>query len=230
MTSIAVLVPWRPGCEWRERAWAAIRGQYEASGYQVVEGTTDVDGFSRTQAILDARARSDADVFVIADADVFGDITDEAIDHTIGHGWAIPHNLLHRLSPDSTLQVLAGADWRGLPLSNDNQQDRRPYRIHEAGTLLTITAHAFDTAPPDPRFVGWGQEDAAWADALRTLVGPPWRGAVDLVHLWHPAEPRRTRVVGNNDNLALLRRYRAAAGNPEQMRQLIAEHAAIPAV
>ena len=222
---VAVLVPWRAGCDWRERSWAWVRARYEAAGLAVIAGTTDVDGFSRTQAILDARARSDADVFVIADADVFGDIADEPIDSTLAHGWAVPYNVLHRLSPESTMQVLGGADWHGLPLSTDNEQDRRPYRIHEAGTLLTITAAAFDIAPPDPRFVGWGQEDAAWATALRTLVGPPWRGDADLVHLWHPAEPRRTRVIGNNSNVALLRCYRAAAGNPAQMRQLIAEHA-----
>lgn len=230
MTSIAVLVPWRPGCEWRERSWVVLRDRYEALGFEVVTGTTDVAGFSRTQAILDARRRTTADLFVVTDADVFGELTGEAFTETLAHGWAVPHGLLHRLSPDSTLQALDGADWRGLPLSSDNSQDRRPYRVHEGGTLLTITSTAFDLAPPDPRFVGWGQEDDAWACALRTLVGPPWRGDADLVHFWHPAAPRRNRVVGNPANVALLRRYKAAAGNPEQMRRLVAEHSATAAI
>jgi hypothetical protein len=191
-------------------------------GYEVVEGTTDVPGFSRTQAILDARARTDADVLVIADADVFAD-PQPLTDWAITHGWAVP-GILHRLSEDSTRLVLAGDDWRGLPLSTDNPQDSKPYRVHEAGTLLAVTAEAFDLAPPDPRFVGWGQEDDAWAAALRTLVGPPARTGVDVVHLWHPPEPRKSRVVGNDANRALARRYQTARSRG-LMRTLIAEHA-----
>jgi len=219
VTRVAVLVPWRPGCPWRERAWEHIRARYEHVGVDVVTGTTDVPGFSRTQAILDARSRSTADVFVVADADVIPvDSLDErgqgamwvGVDQALERGWSVPHGLLHRLSPDATEQLYAGADWRGLPLSTDNQQDSRPYRVHEGGTFLIVEASAFDEAPPDPRFVGWGQEDDAWAHALRTLIGRPWRGSADLVHCWHPAEPRRTRIVGNDANVRLLARYRHA--------------------
>lgn len=221
--SVAVLVPFRGGCPWRERAWAWVHARYEAQGYDVIVGTTAAKGFSRTQAILDARTQTDADVLVISDADVFCDGIADAIDQAESHGWAVPHRLIHRLSEAATHRVLLGDDWRGQSLSQDNPQDRKPYKGHEAGTLLVTTADAFDTAPPDPRFVGWGSEDDAWSLALRSLVGAPWRGDTDLVHCWHPPEPRQSRVVGNPHNARLLRRYRAARRSPQLMAELIEE-------
>jgi hypothetical protein len=158
---------------------------------------------------------------VISDADVVCDGLRSLAAAALEHGWAVP-GLLHRLSEDSTWRVLAGEDWRGLPLSADNPQDRRPYRVHPGGTLLAVTAEAFDTAPPDPRFVGWGQEDDALAAALRCLVGPEWRVDADVVHLWHPPQPRASRVVGNTANRALARRYHKAR-TPAAMRQLVEE-------
>lgn len=220
--STAVLVPWTAGCPHRERAWEWAQARYEAAGLEVLTGTSTTPEFSRTQAILDARARTTADVLVVVDSDVWCDDLDELVALAVSHGWAVPGRL-HRLSPDSTDQVLAGVPWHGLPLSTDNPQDRKPYRIHPAGTLLAITAAAFDLAPPDPRFVGWGQEDDAWACTLRTLVGRPGRSTADVVHLWHPPQPRRDRRVGNAVNLALFHRYRAASGNKARIRQLVEE-------
>lgn len=223
--TVAVLVPFKPGCPWREKAWTWVQGRYadQHPEWELITGTTDVDGFSRTQAILDARSKTDADIFVISDADVWTAGLAEAVAHADETGWAIPHLLIHRLAESSTLRVLGGAEWRGQQLSTDNPQDSRPYRGHEAGTLLVMTADAFDGAPPDPRFVGWGQEDDAWAITLRTLRGSPWRGKADLVHLWHPAEPRQTRVTGNDANKALLRRYQRANRRREVMESLIEE-------
>lgn len=220
---IAVLVPFRGGCAWRERAWSWVRCRYERAGYDAVVGSSDAEGFSRTQAILDARQQSDAEVFVVADADVWPEGLELGIERALLHGWSVPNRMLHRLSDESTTRVLAGEDWRGLPLSTDNPQDSRPYRVHPGGTCLVVTAEAFDTAPPDPRFVRWGQEDDAWAATLSTLVGKPWRGEADIVHLYHPAEPRKTRAVGNDANKALLRRYHNASRAPDLMHGLVEE-------
>lgn len=189
----------------------------------LIEGRTDVAGFSRTQAALDGRAKADADVYLVADADVWVEGLGQAVNEALSHGWAIPHTLIHRLSPSSTEMVLGGSDWRGLPLSTDNQQDRRPYRGHETDTICAFRRDAFDAAPPDPRFVGWGQEGDAWSLALRTLVGAPWRGTEDLVHLWHPPQERKSRVVGNDRSMALLGRYRNAKNDPAAMTSLVDE-------
>jgi hypothetical protein len=214
--TVAVLVPFRGGCPHRERAWSWVRSHYERAGFEVVVGTSDAEGFSRTQAILDARSQTDADMLVIADADVLVDDLAPAIDAAVERGWAIPHFRLHRLTKTSTERVYAGSDWHGLALAED------PYRGNEAGTMLVLTADAFDTAPPDPRFVGWGSEDVAWSMALRALVGPPWRGTADLVHLWHPPQPRKSRIVGNDRIAGLIDRY-ALAGSADAIREIVEE-------
>jgi len=218
--TVSVLVPFRAGCPWREEAWEWVRPHF--APYEVVVGSCADGPFNRSEAILDAASRAAGDIFVVSDADVWCDPT-EAIEQADRLGWAVPHNLIHRLSPESTSKVLAGADWRGLPLSSDNHQDRKPYRGNETGTLVVIRRDVLFDVPPDLRFVGWGQEDNAWGAALRTLVGKPWRGTDDLVHLYHPAQPRQSRVVGNPDSLNLWRRYRSARRSPALMRSLVDE-------
>lgn len=222
--NVSVLVPFRGGCPHRDRAWRFVRDWYlETTDWQIVLGDSTSAEFSRTQAILDAYSRADGDVLVVADADVICDGIPDALDHAQTSGWAVPHLLLHRLSAESTACVIEGIDWRGLPLSTDNQQDRKPYVGYEAGTLLVLTRDTFETAPPDPRFIGWGHEEEAWSTALRCLVGPPWRGTADLAHLWHPPAPRQARGKGSDANLNLYRRYRVARRDPAHMRALIDE-------
>ena len=223
--TVSVLVPFRGGEPHRDRAWGFVRAWYETTfpDWQIVVGTSDAEGFSRTQGILDAYSRAEGDVLVVADADCFTDGLPEAVGNVETMGWAIPHLMLHRLSADSTALVIEGVDWRGLPLSSDNRQDSKPYVGFETGTLLVITRDAFDCAPPDPRFVGWGHEEEAWSLALRRLVGAPWRGTADLVHLWHPPAERQARGRGNDANFNLYTRYRLARHDVKKMHALIEE-------
>lgn len=224
-SSVAVVIPWSDGCPQRERALAWVRGRYgqHHPDWPVILGRSSPGPFNRSEAILEGVRHTEAEIIVAADGDVWCDGLADAVAATAAAGWAVPHGLIHRLSETSTDAVLAGADWRLLPLSKDNAQDRRPYRGHEAGTLLVLRRDVLTTAPPDRRFVGWGHEDDAWAMALRTLVGPPWRGDADLVHLWHPPQARQSRRIGNPESLALVRRYEAARNRPDRMRSLIEE-------
>lgn len=223
--TVSVLVPWRAGCPWRERGRAWVHRWYatERPEWEYVEGHCAGGPFNRAEAIIDAFRRSTGELLVVADADVFGDGIGRALGKAREHGWSIPHRLLHRLSEASSDQVMAGRDWRGLPLSTDNKQDSRPYIGHETGTLVVLRRDVLLDVPPDVRFVGWGSEDDAWAAALRTLIGTPWRGSADLVHLWHPAQPRQSRTVGNEASRALCRRYLKARRDPAAMRALIDE-------
>lgn len=222
--TVSVLVPWRPGCDHRELAFRFMRARVAERhpSWELVVGECDPGPFNRSQAILAAasKASPDADVYVVHDADVFldGDLA-ESVDSARSHGWAVPHMMLHRLAEGATQAVMAGADWRGRPVA------QKPYRGNEAGTLIVLTRDVLDVVPPDRRFVGWGQEDDAWALALRCLIGEPWRGADDLVHLWHPPQERLNRRIGNQAGKALLGRYKRAANDPAAMRALIEEAA-----
>lgn len=224
-TDVAVLIPWRSGCEHRERAlrWTIDKYTHELPDAEIRLGACNPDlPFNRSEAILDAARHTGASVLVIADGDVYSPVT-EALEHVREHGWAVPHLLIHRLSEVSTERVHAGEDWWTLPLSRDNAQDRKPYKGNETGTLLVIRRELLFDIPPDVRCVGWGQEDQCWALALRCLHGPPWRGTHDLVHLWHPPQPRISRIIGSIESKALLRRYRTARRDPERMRRIVAE-------
>lgn len=221
--NVAVIFPWAAGCPYRETARRWVEAQYAEHhpDWPIVDGYSFREQFSRTRAILEGVASTDADMLVVADADAWCDNLAETVAHAEQTGWAVPHRMVHRLSPESTDKLIAGADWRGLPLSTDNSQDRKPYVGNETGTLVVLTREAFDTAPPDPRFVGWGQEDTSWASALHTLVGGPWRGTADLVHLWHPPQRRLSRRVGTREGETLAGRYRAAKFKPDLMRRLV---------
>lgn len=223
--NVSVLVPFTPGCPHRDAAWAWVREQYEAEfpAWEIVigDGATP-DGYSRSRGIIDAARHSTGDVLVVADADVWCH-PGLAILAAVQCGWAIPHTLIHRLRRTSTELVLEGAPWRGLPLSDESLQDSKPYKGNATGTLVVLRRDVFFDVPPDPRFVGWGQEDDAWGSALRCLVGQAWRGSDDLVHLWHPPQPRMNRATGNKAGKALATRYRHARKDPEAMRALIAE-------
>lgn len=241
---VAVLVPWRPSVEDRRQNWDFISFVWARlrPDWRIFSADSETDEFSRTQALLAARARADddTDVFVVADADCWvgsGHLT-RAVDEALAHGWAVPHELVYRVDEwwsrhiryDWTLGTLNGAlaHPEGLPLSRDNDQDSKPYKGNPTGTLAVFTREVFDRIPPDPRFVGWGQEDQAWAMALKCLHGKPWRGSAPLIHLWHPSEPRKSRVVGNDANWALLERYRAARLDPVRMAELVGEYRDAP--
>lgn len=222
--TVSVLVPFRAGCPYREKAWEWVQARYATDhpDWEVVTGASSDGPFNRSEAILNAAGHASGDVYVIADADVYCN-PQPAVEHAERAGWAIPHLLLHRLSEVASQRVLHGAAWRGQPLSTDNAQDSKPYRGNETGTLVVMRREVLQLVPPDRRFVGWGSEDVAWSLALNCLIGKPWRGSDDLMHLWHPAQPRKNRVVGSDLSYALLRRYRAARCKPIAMRALIEE-------
>lgn len=226
--SVAVVFPWRAGDPYREESFEWVKKRYSLiyPNWEQVTGDSSDGPFNRSEAILNGASKTNAGTLVIADSDVWCAANlKTAVRDAYLFGWSVPHHLIHRLSEASSASVLAGDDWRGLPLSEDNKQDFRPYRGHATGTLLVLSRATLETVPPDVRFVGWGSEDDAWNAALRTLVGPPRRGSADLVHLWHPSQPRQSRITGNPESAALLRRYLQADGRAPEMRRLLDETA-----
>ncbi len=163
------------------------------------------------------------DLLVIADADVWVD--PEAIRAAIvevdvgGVRWALPHRLVHRLTEEGTRLVLEGLSFESAV--DQFGYDREPYQGTVGGGMTIIDYDDYRSVPLDPRFVGWGQEDESWGDALRTMFQGRHRGMADMWHLWHPRMPRMAPGMGNVAGIHLRRRYATTRGHQDRMRRLI---------
>jgi hypothetical protein len=224
---VSVVIPYRSDGGERDRslAWLLTKLEAEHPDWQVHVVTDDGDGpFNRAALLRRGVTEVCGDIIVAHDADCWCPDLPEAVRQVQqGRSWVVPHTMVHRLSPESSARFMDGAALEGLPLSTDNPQDSRPYRGVVGGGVVVLTRSAFHQTPPDPRFAGWGGEDEAWGYALAAAVGKAARMGGPLVHLWHPPQPRQSRVVGNEENQALLRRYRKAKGHRQSMRRLAKE-------
>lgn len=214
--AVAVVVPCRLEDDHRRAAWSWVRNRYAEHhpDWEVVTGTC-TGPWVKAHAVADALAKTDADRLLIADADCWSDGLRKAVDGLDEWPWAIPHHLVHRLTEAATAAVLAGG-----PLEGPTTQ--QPYKGYPGGGFLALHRDLYERVPLDPRFIGWGQEDSAWYQALRRIAGAGWRGRADLWHLWHEPQPRMSRQLGSEASGELLHRYQMAS-TPEKMAALIAE-------
>ncbi|GAA4082769.1 hypothetical protein [Actinomadura miaoliensis] len=223
---VSIVVPWRPdGCH-RDAAWSYLRRLWEQryTGWQILEGRPPDGGWCKAAAVAAAVERAAGEVLVVADADVWCEGVQAAVDAvTAGAPWAVPHWHVHRLTETATAAVLAGGRLDGeLGGSRWRRLERQPYPGFAGGGLVVLPRVLYREVPLDPRFVGWGQEDECWALALTTIAGVPWRGEAPLWHLWHPPQPRTSSRWGSPASQALCRRYQAAR-TPAAMRRLLGE-------
>lgn len=185
----------------------------------VVARQPDTGPWRKAMAIHDGLADTTESTIVVADADVTmcwrpDDIATAVVQVASGsRPWAIPHGTVHRLTQDATTLALRHGIYPE-PGRRRNPSFLESYRGVPGGGIVVVSRTLIQEIPPDPRFVGWGQEDQAWARALTTLTGFPWRGRSPLYHLWHPPQRRLSRGVGSAEGLALWRRYRDAATRP----------------
>lgn len=191
--------------------------------WTLIEGSTGTGPWCKAQAVEEALQGVTAETLIVADADVWCDHLAPAVQAVLdGAPWAVPHWHLYRFDPDRTADALAGVD-----VFDPNDRDRlseNRYRGHAGGGIVVLPTATYRQIPLDPRFEGWGGEDDAWALALRTLAGKPWRTLVaPLWHLWHPPQERVTRRHGNDANVELLQQYRNARHQPGVMRRLVEE-------
>lgn len=220
--SIAVLVPWRTNDPARVEIWSWVlkRWQLRYPTFEVITGTPAEGPWSKGAAVADALRQTKAGTLIVADADVWCDGVQAAVMAVEQNRakWAMPHKVVKRLSQESTKAVLSGRTV--LDRSTDLIENHTARR---GGGLVVLSREVLEGVPMDPGFTGWGQEDESWAIALQTLAGPVWQGEIPLFHLWHPPAERQTRAIGSAESLARYRRYQEAAGNQEQMRNIISE-------
>lgn len=215
---VAVIIPWRDGCPHRERALHWVLDRYAARhpSWDVTIAPAPEGPWRKGAAIASALRTARADLVVVADADCWCGELDKAIQALRGgQPWAIPHQQVNRLTARATRALLDGQCVAGL--------EQPAYRGIEGGGFVISHRETLATIPMDPRFTGWGQEDESWSSALNCLLGPPWRGTADLIHLYHPAQVRLSRRRGSVEGWQLRRRYHVARRDPVLMRALLEE-------
>ena len=150
---VAVVVPFRPGCPHRERAWAYVRSLYAEHhpDWQVIEARAPEGEWCKGATLAPAIAACDAEIVTQCDADVWCDGLAAAIGAVeAGAAWALPHTLVHRLSEEGSAAVLADAPWQEQPLTQP------PYKGIEGGGIVVASREVIHSIPLDVRFTGWG--------------------------------------------------------------------------
>lgn len=230
--TVSVLVPWKSADPQRRRIWAYLKMLYTEveidleEHLEIVEGTYEGEGpWIKANAWADALARSTGDVVVFMDADCWIPRLVEAIRLLPDANWVQADNMILRFTEGATATILNGRSIMEAAAQTSPFEDTPRFANAGVGTILR--RGDAEAIPLDPRFVGWGWEDNAWADALTTLLGEPTRLPDSvLFHLWHEPQPDKDRTPrGSNPNWQLRRRYARAAHHPMQMKALIDEFA-----
>lgn len=212
MNEIAILVPYGNADTWRARALRTVTAWYARTLPDARVLIGGLDGpWCKARAVA-AALRQDvgAAILVVADADCLTPGLPQAIEAVRGGApWAVPHLKVHRFSRQATEAIHQGVA-PGSLTGRRSLLDQDPYKGYEGGGVTVLRRATYLDCPLDPGFVGWGQEDEAWALALNARHGPPWRGRAPLYHLWHEKPNRLNRYAGSEASLRRLAAYRAA--------------------
>jgi hypothetical protein len=239
MTTTAVLFPWLPGDPDRDAAagWVMSGWRTHLPDIEVLTSAASTRPgapWSKGAHLAGLLSRTAADIVVVSDVDCWippAEIRLAVEQIASGtYAWAIPHNFVRRLTRARTAQLMSSPALADELLVHESELAEPPYLGYLTGGVVAIRRDIAQGIPLDPRFVGWGGEDASWGAALRTSVGEPWRGRCDLLHLWHRPAPRLSRGRGSDANTALYQRYLAADGDLAVMQAILAEIDPSPAL
>lgn len=238
MTDISMIIPWRNragATSASTRARDLVIGHVcdEVGRVEVVLADDPNPGpFNRGRALDHGVARADGSLLLFHDADMvlpIGNLS-RAFDRLHWPdqpGYVVPFTSVAYLSQVGTTGVLAGDASFALDLITyptcGSLVDMRWERLSTGGVNVLTRDHYMRAGGFDPRFAGWGGEDAAFDLAVGTLVAPGAHIDGQAAHLWHPyATDRGTQQT--EVNMLLCRRYEQAWDDPDAMRALIAEH------
>jgi hypothetical protein len=212
MNDIAVLIPYGNETPWRKRALEHVQKWYA----QELENPRIQLGFGqqpwcKAKAVASALAPCAEPIVIVGDADCITPGLKQAV-RAVQQGaaaWAMPHLKVYRMGQIATNHIFEGVN-PGSLTGQTRWLDQHPYKGYEGGGITVMRRDVYLNCPLDPGFIGWGQEDEAWALALNGLYGPPWRGQAPLYHLWHEKPVRITRYAGSAESLARLGLYKKA--------------------
>lgn len=216
MNDIAVLIPYGNETPWRRMALEHVRKWYaeelESPRIQIGFGA---EPWCKAQAVAEALASCPEPVVIVADADCLTPGIGQAV-RAVRQGapWAMPHLKVYRMGQLGSKRIFEGVN-PGSLTGQMKWLDQNPYKGYEGGGITVLRREVYLNAPLDPGFVGWGQEDEAWAMALNGLYGPPWRGKAPLYHMWHEKPARLSRYAGSPDSVSRLALYREAKASGE---------------
>lgn len=220
---VTVAVPLGEMDDRRLAAWQYIQARWarEYPSWPVVTGFCD-GAWRKAVAIKNAVDQAETPHVLVIDADLWIPGIDRVAVELKTARWAKPHRMMIRLTPQATLDVLAGENISAAA-SNPHNQLEPPYSHVIGGGAVMLPTEIARECPGDARFVGWGGEDAAWGWMLQTILGPPLIGLTPAIHLWHPPQDRPTREHGSPANEALKARYSSVRGDKTAMLALIEE-------
>lgn len=226
MSDVEIIIPWFPALatpertralEWNLYRWAAL-----GHGPPAVS-VSPSERFCKADAVRAAVRSSRASCLVVADADVQppADMaTAIAKVRWDCEPWAKPFTNVYRLNKQAT------EDWfqtKHVDLGNIQNLTQPPYIGIPGGGIVVISRENYELVPLDKRFIGWGGEDESWGYAMHTILGPPWVGMSNLIHLWHEPQERLNRRTGNLANEELRKKYLKLVSKVDKMRALVDE-------
>lgn len=216
--TVAVIMPWREEPT-RRPALDFVLDWYEQHHPDlpiILADNFDDAEFSKPAAVNRAAREIEADILVVADADLFVPPAnlDKAIALAATKPWVVTQTVVLRLTAQATAEVYGGADpW-------DGEAERRYAAVPGGGLFVIRRDNFLRIGGFDERFGMWGAEDQALRCAADTLLGRHSQIPGVLVHLWHEPMVRR-ETPRWQENVRLLKRYREAIMSPAAMAGLI---------
>lgn len=211
-----VCIPWRPSPS-RMKPYERVREFWAQHfpTYPVITSDSNTEIFSLSEARNNAVRQAETDVVIVADADTLPPIAGvkAAVKNPVGVIW--PH----------TTWRLIPAEWVDKPLKDFPQAPAViEYADGLGGVMVTTRDEYWRLGGQREEFRGWGCEDCAFHLVVTTLSTfrrePGIAFSIDHNDAGGKADTPGWSRDGDR-NLSLLAPYRAAAGRPWLMREII---------
>lgn len=221
MEGVTIAFPFRPGCEFREKAFPHVEKAYRSILPNSKFVTVDAGGkiFNRAASRNMCVRLAGPGIVVIADTDILPDepaLRDAITAARDEGGLHLGYDYYRALLKESTQRYYHdGRDLLSLPMAFDSTTST-------CGIVVMRCDQWWEAGGMDERFTGWGFEDTAFAIAVETILGPLKHHHGTVNHLWHPSACNvASEQYKRNEELCL--RYEAAKGDLPRMKELISE-------